>query len=49
MKRNRSRAADYKLFTLDFGGIYIMKNIFAKNLVKSMENYGEMSACIGNL
>ena len=47
MKRNRSQTAKYKLFTLNFGGIYIMKNTFAKNLVKSMENYGEMLNRIG--
>ena len=47
MKRNRSRAANFKLYTLNFGGNNIMKNTFAKNLVKSMENYGEMLEHIG--
>ena len=41
MKRNRSQAENFKLYTLNFGGIYIMKNTFAKNLVKSMASYGE--------
>ena len=47
MKRNRSRATNFKLYTLNFGGIYIMKNTFAKNLVKSMENYGELLNRVG--
>jgi hypothetical protein len=40
-------AVKTKLFTLNFGGIYIMKNTFAKNLVKSMSAYGEMLNKIG--
>jgi len=36
-----------KLFTLDFGGIYIMKNIIVKNLVKNMADYGEMLNRVG--
>ncbi|MBQ3193294.1 MAG: hypothetical protein IJO21_03090 [Oscillospiraceae bacterium] len=47
MKRNRSQAAKCKLYTLNFGGIYIMKNTFAKILVKSMENYGELLNRVG--
>ena len=47
MKRNRFRAANFKLYTLNFGGNNIMKNPFEKNLVKSMENYVEMLEHIG--
>ena len=47
MKRNRSQQSNLKLYTLNFGGNYIMKNTFAKNLVKSMENYGEMLCRVG--
>lgn len=36
-----------KLFTLIFEGIYIMKNIFTKNLVKSISEYGEQLNRIG--
>ena len=36
-----------KLFRLDFGGIFIMKNIIIKNLVKNMAGYGEMLNKIG--
>ena len=43
----RSQATNYKLFTLNFGGIYIMKNIFVKNLVKSMAEYGEYLNRVG--
>ena len=47
MKRNRFRAANFKLYILNFGGNNIMKNTFAKNLVKSMQSYGEMLEHIG--
>ena len=36
-----------KLFTLNFGGIFIMKNVIVKNLVKNMAGYGEMLNRIG--
>ena len=36
-----------KLFTLNFGGIFIMKNVMIKNLVKNMADYGEMLNKIG--
>ena len=47
MKHNRSQQSNFKLYTLNFGGIYIMKNTFAKNLVKSMSEYGEMLCRVG--
>ena len=37
----------HKLFSLNFGGIYTMKNIIIKNLVKNMAGYGEMLNKVG--
>ena len=47
MKHNRSQATNFKLYTLNFGGNNIMS--MKKNIVKAMQNIGEMSACIGSL
>lgn len=38
-----------KLFILNLGGIYIMKNTISKNLIKSMAQYGEMLKVLGVL
>jgi len=42
MKRNRSQQSNFKHYTLNFGGKHTMNNTFSKNLVKSMEKYGEL-------
>ena len=47
MKRNRSQQSNFKLYTLNFGGKHIMNNTFAKNLVKSMSEYGELLNRVG--
>ena len=47
VERHIAPGGKTKLFTLNFGGVFIMKNTFAKNLIKSMENYGELLNRVG--
>ena len=45
MKRNSSQQSNFKLYTLNFGGVLNMK--IMKNLTKVMQNVGEMLNVIG--